>query len=267
MRRDRPVHGISTAKRASDGIVYIRPPTPRITDSRRRRRDATTAKGSDCVVDNRWFCTDWVRAHWHDTLEPSLVQHVKLSLIAVAIGFAIALAAALVSHRYRLADRPFVVFSAIVYTIPSLALFQLLVPVTGLTVTTVEVALVGYTLLILYRNIIEGLRGVPTDVLEAARGMGLTRRQTLWRIELPLAVPAMIAGIRIATVSTIGLVTISFVLGLGGLGSLIYDGLTRQFRTPLVIGYAGCIALAVAADLLLLGLERLVTPWARRGAA
>ena len=130
-------------------------------------------------------------------------------MIAVAIGFAIAFVAALITHRYRLAERPFVVFSAVVYTIPSLALFQLLVPVTGLTVTTVEVALVGYTLLILYRNVLEGLRGVPADALEAARGMGLTRRQTLWRVELPLAVPAIFAGLRVAVVSTIALATVA----------------------------------------------------------
>ena len=125
-------------------------------------------EGSDCVVDNRLFCPDWVRDNWSGVLQPALVQHVELTLIAVAVGFVISLAAALLTHRYRPLERPFGTFSAIVYTIPSLALFQLLVPVTGLTVTTVEVALVGYTLLILYRNILEGLRSVPPDVLEAA---------------------------------------------------------------------------------------------------
>ena len=118
-------------------------------------------EGSDCVVENRFFCTDWVRDNWSGVIQPALLEHVKLMLIAVVIGFAIAFVAAIVTHRYRLTERPFVVFSAIVYTVPSLALFQLLVPVTGLTVATVEIALVGYTLLILYRNILEGLRGVP----------------------------------------------------------------------------------------------------------
>ena len=120
------------------------------------------------------FCSDWVRDHWGDTLQPALLEHIKLTLIAVAIGFVLAFAAALVAHRYRRLDQPIGLFSGFLYTIPSLALFQLLVPVTGLTVTTVEVALVGYTLLILYRNILEGLRAAPPDVLEAARGMGLT---------------------------------------------------------------------------------------------
>jgi osmoprotectant transport system permease protein len=140
-------------------------------------------EGSACVTENRLFCTDWVRDNWGGVLQPALVQHIELTAIAVAAGLAISLVAALLTHRYRLLERPFGGFSAIVYTIPSLALFQLLVPVTGLTVTTVEVALVGYTLLILYRNALEGLRGVPPEVLEAARGMGLTRRQTLFRVE------------------------------------------------------------------------------------
>ena len=166
-------------------------------------------EGSDCVTANELFCRDWVRDNWGDVIQPALIQHVKLTLIAVAVGFAISLVAALITHRYRLLERPFGAFSAVVYTIPSLALFQLLVPVTGLTVTTVEVALVGYTLLILYRNTLEGLRAVPPDVLEAARGMGLTRRQILMRVELPLSLPAMMAGLRVAVVSTIALATVA----------------------------------------------------------
>src|SRR5829696_8270308 len=157
------------------------------------------ARGSDCVRENRLFCPDWVADHWGDTLQPALVDHVKLTVIAVAVGFVIALAAALVAHRLRWFETPFGLFAAFLYTVPSLALFQLLVPVTGLTVTTVEVALVGYTLLILFRNILAGLRGVPPDVLEAASGMGLSRRQILTRVELPLALPATLAGVRIAT--------------------------------------------------------------------
>ena len=166
-------------------------------------------EGSACVTENRLFCTDWVRDNWSGTLQPALVEHVKLVLIAVFVGFAISLVAALLTHRYRLLERPFGFFSAIVYTIPSLALFQLLVPVTGLTVTTVEVALVGYTLLILFRNIARGPPRAPPDVLEAARGMGLTPSQTLFRVELPLALPAMMAGLRIAVVSTISIATVA----------------------------------------------------------
>jgi osmoprotectant transport system permease protein len=130
--------------------------------------------GGDCVRENRTFCWDWFSEHWGDTFQPALIEHVELTAIAVAIGFAIALTAALLAHRYGWFETPFSLFAGILYTIPSLALFQLLVPITGLTVTTAEVALVSYTLLILFRNILTGLRGVPPDVREAARGMGLS---------------------------------------------------------------------------------------------
>jgi osmoprotectant transport system permease protein len=220
-------------------------------------------KGSDCVVENRLFCPDWVRDNWSGTLQPALLDHVKLTLIAVAIGFALSFAAALLTHRFRLFERPMVAFAAIVYTIPSLALFQLLVPVTGLTVATVEVALVGYTLLILYRNILEGLRSVPPDVLEAARGMGLTRRQTLWRIELPLAVPATMAGLRVAVVSTIALATVAALVIPKGLGYPIFIALREAFNTEILVAGALAVGLALVADALLVVAERALTPWNR----
>ena len=220
-------------------------------------------EASACVTENRLFCTDWVHDNWGEVMQPALVEHVKLTVIAVAVGFAIAIGAALLTHRYRLVERPFVVFSAVVYTIPSLALFQLLVPLTGLTVTTVEVALVGYTLLILYRNILEGLRGVPTEVLEAARGMGLTRRQTLWRIELPLAVPAMMAGLRVAVVSTIALATVAALVVPQGLGYPIFLALREAFKTEIIVAGALAVGLALVADGLLVLAERALTPWAR----
>ena len=218
-------------------------------------------EGSDCVVDNRLFCPDWVRDNWSDVLQPALVEHVQLTIIAVAIGLVLSLAAALLTHRFRLLERPFGTFSAVVYTIPSLALFQLLVPVTGLTVTTVEVALVGYTLLILYRNIVEGLRSVPPEVLEAARGMGLTRRQTLWRIELPLAVPATMAGLRVAVVSTIALATVAALVVPNGLGYPIFLALREAFNTEIIAAGALAVALALVADALLVLAERALTPW------
>jgi len=220
-------------------------------------------EGSACVTENRLFCTDWVHDNWRGTLQPALVEHVKLVVIAVVVGFAISLVAALLTHRYRLLERPFGSFSAIVYTIPSLALFQLLVPVTGLTVTTVEVALVGYTLLILYRNALEGLRGVPADVLEAARGMGLTRSQTLFRVEFPLALPAMMAGLRVAVVSTIALATVAALVIPQGLGFPIFVALREYFKTEIIAAGALAIGLALAVDGLLVLLERVLTPWAR----
>ena len=225
-------------------------------------------EASGCVEENRLFCTDWVRDNWGDVLQPALVQHVKLTAIAVAVGFVLAFAAALVAHRYRLVEGPFAAFSALVYTIPSIALFQLLVPVTGLSVLTVEVALVGYTLLILFRNILEGLRSPPPEVLEAARGMGYTRRQTLWRVELPLALPAIVAGLRVATVSTIAIATIAAFVIPEGLGRPIFIALRDYFKTEIVAAGLLAILLALVADVLLVLVQRVLTPWtyARRTA-
>jgi osmoprotectant transport system permease protein len=219
-------------------------------------------EASDCVSENRLFCPDWVRDNWDPVLQPALVQHVQLTLIAVGIGFVISLGAALAAHRLRFVERPFAWVSAVIYTIPSLALFQLLVPISGLTVTTVEIALVGYTLLILFRNTLAGLRAVPPEVLEAARGMGLTAGQTLWRVELPLAVPAIIAGLRIAVVSTIALATVAAFVVSKGLGGPILGALRLDFRTEIIAAGALAVGLAVLADVLLVLLQRLATPWA-----
>jgi osmoprotectant transport system permease protein len=220
-------------------------------------------RGSDCVRENRLFCPDWVRDHWDDTLQPALVEHVQLTVLAVTIGFAIAFAAALVAYRARWLETPFGLFAAFLYTVPSLALFQLLVPVTGLTVTTVEVALVGYTLLILFRNTLAGLHGVPEDVREAARGMGLTPTQSLLRVELPLALPAIFAGIRIATVTTISLATVAAFVLPDGLGAPIFDALKTAFKTKFIAAGLLAVALALVADAGLALAGRALTPWAR----
>ncbi len=220
--------------------------------------------GSKCETENHAFCWGWVQAHWDDTLQPALLQHLKLTGIAVSIGFAIALAAALVAYRYRRLDHPIGLVSDFLYTIPSLALFQLLVPITGLTVTTVEVALVSYTLLILYRNILEGLRGVPEHVREAARGMGLTGMQTFLRIELPLAAPAIVAGIRLATISTISIATVAAFVIPEGLGRPIFVGITQDvFKTEIIAAGVLAILLALAADAVLVVAQRWITPWRR----
>jgi osmoprotectant transport system permease protein len=223
-------------------------------------------QGSACVQGDHAFCWDWVRQHWHDTLGPALWQHVELTLIAVGIGFAIAFPLALIAHRYRRLEQPFGVFSALLYTIPSLALFQLLVPFTGLTVTTVEIALVSYTLVILFPNIVAGLEGTPPDVLEAARGMGLTRTQMLTRVELPLAVPAIVGGLRIAVVSTVAIATIAAFLLPQGLGYPIFLALKEPtpFKTEIYSAGALAVALAVLCDLLLVLVRRAVAPWAVR---
>jgi osmoprotectant transport system permease protein len=217
-----------------------------------------------CVRKNEFFCWDWFSAHWGDTFQPALVDHVKLTAIAIAIGFGISFAAALLAYRYVRFETPFSIFAGILYTIPSAALFQLLVPVTGLTTTTVEIALVSYTLLILFRNIVVGLRGVSEEVREAARGMGLTRRQTLLRVELPLAVPAILAGLQIATVTVISLATIGAFIVDEGLGGPIFRAITIDFNTEFVASAVLTTLLAVAAYILIAIAQRLLTPWAGR---
>jgi len=223
-------------------------------------------KGDSCVTGDHTFCWGWVKDHWGDTLWPALWQHIELTVIAVVIGFAIEFPLALLAHRYRRLEQPFGALSALVYTIPSLALFQLLVPFTGLTLTTVEIALVGYTLVMLFPNIVAGLRSASDDVIEAARGMGLTRRQILMRIELPLAVPAIIAGLRIAVVSTVAISTIAGInVTSMGLGYPIFSALREPtpFKTEIYSAGVLAVSLAISADLLLIALRRAVVPWAR----
>ncbi len=226
-------------------------------------------QGSSCELENGWFCTGWLRDHWDDTLQPALVQHLELSAIAIGIGFVLAFALALVGFRVRALDPPIGLAADFFYTIPSLALFQLLVPLTGLTRTTVEIALVSYTLLILYRNMIEGLRSVPPDALEAARGSGFTRTQTFVRVELPLALPAVFAGLRIATVSTVSIATVAAFVIPEGLGRPIFIALQQDvFKTEILSAGALAVALALCADAALILLQRVLTPWSRleRGA-
>lgn len=208
----------------------------------------------------RW---DWVRDHGDDILAATR-QHVELTLIAVALGLLISLPLGLAARKWRRSAGPILGLTGVLFTIPSLALFALLVPITGLSRTTAEIGLVGYTLLILVRNIVAGLDGVPDDVREAAQGMGFRPLAQLVRVEMPLALPAIVAGIRIATVTTIGLVTVTGLIGQGGLGAFIIEGINRDFRTPLVVGSVCSIALAVVADVALAGAARLLAPWSRR---
>jgi osmoprotectant transport system permease protein len=220
--------------------------------------------GSNCVRNNGTFCWSWFQDNWSSTFGPRLVEHIELTLIAVGIGCAIAFAVALIAYRESGLELPFVLVSGFLYTIPSLALFQLLVPITGLTTLTVEIALVSYTLLILFRNMLIGLRGVPDEVREAARGMGLTRRQTLIRVELPLALPAILAGVQIATVTVISLATVAAFVVDEGLGSPIFDAINRgTFKTELIAAAVLAIGLGFVAYALLALIQRLLTPWAR----
>jgi len=208
------------------------------------------------------------RAYLHDNADAILAatkQHVTLTLLSVAFGLALALPLALLARRSRRLETVVVSVAGIIYTIPSLALFAVLAPITGLTETTVVIGLTAYTLLILVRNVLTGLQGVPADVVEAARGMGLSPARLLLKVQLPLAVPAILAGVRVATVSTIALVTVGAVVSNGGLGQLIFEGFNNNFyRAEILTATLLCVALAAVADLLLLLLERLLTPWARR---
>jgi osmoprotectant transport system permease protein len=206
----------------------------------------------------------WVTNHLSDIRE-RLVEHIVLTVLAVGFGVLIAIPLALLCTRWRRSATPILAITGIMYTIPSLALFALLLPMTGLTRTTAVIPLAAYTLLIIVRNTVTGLEGVPPEVKEAATGMGYTRRRRLLRVELPLAMPAIITGVRIATVTTIGLVTVTALIGQGGLGQFLLDGFQRDFQTPLTVGIVLSLALAVVADLLLLGALTLATPWRRKG--
>jgi osmoprotectant transport system permease protein len=210
----------------------------------------------------------WIAGHL-DQLAERTVQHVYLAAIALAIGFLISFGLALWSVRRRTVYGPVLAASGILFTIPSLALFAALVPITGLTIVTAEVPLVLYTLLIYVRNIVGGFDSVPAEVLEAAAGMGYASSQRLWRVELPLAVPLVVAGLRLASVSTIGLVTITATIGnnFGGLGYFILEGYHRSFPTEIWAGAILSICLAVAADFAFVRLQRRITPWARARAA
>jgi osmoprotectant transport system permease protein len=209
---------------------------------------------------------EWIVDHL-DELAARTLQHVILTAIAVGVGFLISFALAVVALRRRAARAPIFVLSDILYTIPSLAVFAVLVSVTGISLLTVEIPLVMYTLVIFVRNIAAGFDEVPAEALEAADGMGFTAGQRLWRVEVPLAVPLIVAGLRLATVSTIGLVTITAVLGdsFGGLGFFILEGYRRSFPIELYFGAIPSILLAFVADAAFVRLERAITPWSRAG--
>jgi osmoprotectant transport system permease protein len=206
---------------------------------------------------------DWIVDNL-DQIGQRLGEHVLMVVASVLIGFAVSFGLALLGRRYRWTYAPILAVTGTLYAIPSLALFVLLIPITGLTLATGIVALVLYTLLILVRNIVVALDAVPRDVVEAATGMGYGPVERFWRVELPVAIPVIVAGLRIATVTTVGLVAITTFIGLGGLGYLIINSGTRRFfPTSIYVGVALCVALAVTADLLLLWLQRRLTPWAR----
>ena len=214
---------------------------------------------------NELFRWQWVLDHLEEIRVQGL-EHLQLTFLAVALGLLISFPLSVYAFRHRRFYVPLTAVTGILYTMPSLALFAILTPFTGLSFTTAEIGLVGYTLLILIRNIVAGLSGVPDDVREAALGMGYSRRQLLWRVELPLALPVIMAGVRIATVTTIGLVTVTALIGQGGFGYFILLGLSRFFSTATILGAVLSVLLAIVVDRVLILAERRLSPWARSAA-
>ena len=207
----------------------------------------------------RW---DWLARNL-PVIGQRLLEHIQLTVIAVVIGFLISFIISILIVRRSSMYGPVTWITGVMYTIPSLALFALLVPFTGLSIITAEIGLVSYTLLILIRSIVSGIRSVPEEVRDAAIGMGYSPWKLLWRVELPLATVVIISGVRVATITIIGLTTVTALIGQGGLGALILEGIQRFFSTPLIVGALLSIALAVLADAGLAMLQRWVTPWAR----
>jgi osmoprotectant transport system permease protein len=214
--------------------------------------------GESCPERNPTFCFDWAVDNYDRYVEPTL-EHLVLVGVSVAAGFVIAFVLALLSNRRRWLVPPFIAATGILYTVPSIAFFVLLLPFTGRGTVTGIVALTAYALQIIYRNIVAGLNNVPVDAKDAGRGMGMTDSQLFWRVELPLSVPEIVAGLRIATVSTVAIATLAFLAGAGGLGTEIFNQI--DFKTNVLIAGGLCVGMAIILDLALLLVQRLAAPW------
>jgi osmoprotectant transport system permease protein len=217
----------------------------------------------DCVAQNG-FCPSWIAENWDRYVDP-FFQHVYLTLVSLTIGFAIAFTLGLLAHRQRWLAGPLTAMTSVLYTIPSIALFLMLLPLTGRGNTTALIALVAYTQLIIFRNVVNGLRQVPPDIVDAAEGMGLTSMQTLLRVEVPMALPEILAGLRIAASTIVGLATLAFFAGAGGLGAEI--AVQINFKSNVVVAGGLAVLLAAGLDLAVLGIQRALMPWRRAVAA
>ncbi|MFJ6696290.1 ABC transporter permease [Streptomyces sp. NPDC091272] len=215
-----------------------------------------------CLATNDWICGEYLRSRSQE-LTDATVQHIWITVASVLIGLAVAFPLALLARRHKRFAGPVLGLTTVLYTVPSLAMFSLLLPLFGLSAALVVTGLVLYSLTILVRNILAGLEAVPEEAREAARGMGYGSWRMLWEVELPLSLPALMAGVRIATVSTVALTTVGSIVGRGGLGNLIEDALPTFFKAQVLAASVLCVLLALVADLLLLGLQRLLTPWTR----
>jgi osmoprotectant transport system permease protein len=223
-----------------------------------------SASGPPCysALVNDWICPAYVSDR-RTEIADALLEHVLITLAAVALGFVLALPLALVARRYTAVESAIVAATTIIYTVPSLALFALLVNITALSPWTVIIGLALYTLTILVRNMLAGLRDVPADVKESAVGLGYGPGRLLLRVELPLALPVIMAGLRVATVSTVALTTVGTLVAYGGLGDLLSNGIRTDFKSQILTASVLCVALAVVFDALLMGTQRVLTPWAR----
>jgi osmoprotectant transport system permease protein len=215
---------------------------------------------------NEIFCFDWARENIGRYETPTL-QHLELVVISVIAGFVVAFVLALLAHRQSWLRGPLLAVTGVLYTIPSLAFFFLLLPITGIGKDTAIIALAVYTLQIIYRNMMLGLSNVPSSAKEAARGMGYTDRQILLRIELPLAIPEIVAGLRIAVVSTVAIATLAVFISAGGLGTQILNGGNLTFPTSILIVLAIVVLMALLFDVILLAVQRAMTPWRRMRSA
>jgi osmoprotectant transport system permease protein len=211
---------------------------------------------------NDWVCLDYVSDRRQEIVDAT-VEHLQITVLSVVVGLLIAFPLALLARRLPRLESAILAITTGIYTVPSLALFPLLVPFTGLTATTVVIGLALYALTILVRSILEGLRSVPDDVRESATGLGYGRGQLLLKVELPLALPVIMAGLRVATVSTVALTTVGSLVAYGGLGNLIKDGVLTNFRAELFTASVLCVVLAVLLDVVLVLLQRSLTPWTR----
>jgi osmoprotectant transport system permease protein len=218
------------------------------------------------ALTNEWFCAQYLVDRQAQIVDATL-QHVLITVASVALGIAIAFPLALLARRYPRLESTVLGVSTGIYTIPSLALFPLLLPFTGLSPTTVVLGLGLYALTVLVRSMLEGLRAVPDDVREAATGLGYGAGRLLLKVELPLALPVIMAGLRVATVSTVALTTVGSLVAYGGLGNLIKDGVNTNFRAELLTAAVLCVLLAVLLDLLLVLAQRMLTPWTRGATA
>ncbi|MGW1929247.1 ABC transporter permease [Streptomyces sp. NPDC001919] len=221
-----------------------------------------TAPPDDCLARNEWICGAYLSSR-SEILTDAVVEHLRLTAVSVALALALALPLAVAARRWRWAAGPLLGITTLLYTIPALAMFSLLLPWYGLSASLVVAGLVLYSLTLLVRNILAGLRAVPEETRQAARGLGYGPVRLLLTVELPLAVPSAMAGLRIATVSAVSLVTIGAIVGHGGLGNLVYAGMNTYFKAQVLTASVLCVVIAVAADLLLVGAQRLLTPWTR----